>query len=41
MHNNDEKYDGQVVVNGEHKGGCGHHTKTEGNLWLIIDKKTI
>ncbi|MFT7261329.1 MAG: hypothetical protein ACI9MS_003203 [Glaciecola sp.] len=39
MYNDDEKYDGQGVVNGEPKGGCGHHTKTEDDPWLIIDLK--
>ncbi|MGS2719919.1 discoidin domain-containing protein [Paraglaciecola aestuariivivens] len=39
MYNDNEKYNGQAVVNGDPKGGCGHHTKTEINPWLIIDLK--
>jgi hypothetical protein len=41
MYNDDEKYNGQGVVKGEPKGGCGHHTKTEDNPWLIVDLKKV
>lgn len=41
MFKDNEKYDGQGVVNGEPKGGCGHHTKTEEKPWLVIDLKKV
>jgi hypothetical protein len=36
-YNDVHRYDGQTVIKGEPKGGCGHHTKTEVSPWLIID----
>jgi hypothetical protein len=41
MYNDSEKYNGQGVVNGDPKGGCGHHTKTEDEPWLLIDLKEV
>ena len=39
--NDDDKYDGRGALPGNKKGGCGFHTKTEPNPWLVVDLGSI
>ncbi|GAB5380426.1 MAG: hypothetical protein Alis3KO_25660 [Aliiglaciecola sp.] len=41
VYNDEEKYNGQGVINRKKNGGCGFHTKREHNPWLVIDLGSI